>query len=303
MKLFVTGGTGVLGRPTLPKLIAAGHEVTAIARGAEKAAHVRAAGATPVSVDIFDPLALKDALAGHDGVLHLATKIPPMSKAAVTSTWDENNRIRTEGTRNLVDAAVTNGLQLVVKESISFMYADAGDAWVDEDSPIDAPGLIEPTVEGERIALSFGGEGRRAVVLRFGFFHASGAAHTENFLKMARMHVAPAVGRPDAYQSIIHIDDAADAVVAVVEAPNASGIYNVVDDEPITRHDYARVLGDAIGKKLYLPPRALVKAGGKKTDYLMRSLRVSNRRLKGDTSWTPGHPNAAATWAEILGHR
>ncbi len=300
MKIFLTGGTGVLGRPTIPRLVAAGHEVTAIARGADKAAQVRAAGATPVEVDLFEPNALKDATAGHDAILHLATKIPPVSKAARNASWDENNRIRIEGTRNLVDAALANGVRLLVKESIAFMYADSGDAWLDEDSPVDVPPLIEPTIEGEQIALAFAGDGRRSVVLRFGFFHAAGSAHTENFLKMGRMRIAPVLGSPDGYQSIIHVDDAADAVVAALPPTVASGIYNVVDDEPFTRRRYSDVFGAALGKKLHMPPKVLAKAGGSKVDYLARSLRVSNARFKQASGWAPAHPTAAETWKAIL---
>jgi nucleoside-diphosphate-sugar epimerase len=302
MKVFVTGGTGVLGRSTIPKLVAAGHQVTALARGVDKAAQVRTAGATPVEVDLFDPRAVQDATRGYEGILHLATKIPTMTKAALASTWAENSRIRTEGTRNLVDAALANGARLFVKESIAFLYADGGGAWLDENSPLDAQGLMAPTIDGEAIALEFAGDGRRAVVLRFGIFHAARAAHTEAFLKLARMHVSPTLGDPAGYQPIIHVDDAADAVVAVVDDDRARGVYNVVD-EPMTRRDYTRVLGEAMGKKLHMPPRALGRAGGSKADYLTRSQRVSNRRLKEDTSWTPAHPDAAATWRSILAAR
>jgi nucleoside-diphosphate-sugar epimerase len=291
----------VLGRPTIPKLIAAGHQVTALARGPEKAAQVQAAGATPVDVDLFEPNGLNAATAGHDAVLHLATKIPPVSKAARTSSWDENNRIRTEGTRNLVDAALANGVGLLVKESIAFTYADGGDAWLDEESPVDVSRLIEPTIEGEQIALAFAGDGRRAVVLRFGFFHAAGAAHTDNFLKMARMRVAPVLGSPDGYQSIIHVDDAADAVVAALQPAVMSGIYNVVDDEPLTRRRYSDALGAALGgKKLHMPPKVLAKVGGSKADYLARSQRVSNAKFKQASGWAPAHPTAAETWEAIV---
>ena len=144
MKLFVAGATGVLGTRTVPQLVRAGHAVTAIARTPVKASALRAAGATPATVDLFDPEAITAAVAGHDGVLNLATHIPAVAKAARTSAWAENNRIRTEGARNLVDAAIGAKASRYVQESISFFYVDGGADWVHEDSPIDAPAFALP---------------------------------------------------------------------------------------------------------------------------------------------------------------
>src|SRR5262245_57624438 len=118
MRIFVAGATGVIGKRAVRDLLAAGHEVTAIARTPAKAAELRAAGATPVEVSLFDPDALRATVAGHDAVANLATKIPPLSRAAMDSAWNENTRIRVEGSRNLVDAAIAAGAHVFVQESI-----------------------------------------------------------------------------------------------------------------------------------------------------------------------------------------
>ena len=153
MKVFVTGATGVVGAPTVARLIEAGHEVRAIARREEAAQQLKAVGAEPVTVDLFDAGAIKDAVAGTDAIAHLATNVPPFPQLLRAKAWATHNRIRTEGTRNLVDAAQALGIGRIVKESVTFMYADGGDAWLDETSPLATnPGLMAPALEGEQIA-------------------------------------------------------------------------------------------------------------------------------------------------------
>src|SRR4051812_9122512 len=152
MKVFVAGATGVLGKRAVRELVAAGHDVTGVARSEEKAALVRSLGATPVKVDLFDPAAVKDAVAGHDVVCNLATHIPPTSKMAFPKAWDENNRIRTEASRNLVDAALAAGASRYIQESICFVYGDHGDEWIDEDTTLDVPKLVRSVVSAEEQA-------------------------------------------------------------------------------------------------------------------------------------------------------
>src|SRR5206468_5182859 len=105
MKVFVAGSTGVLGRRAVRLLVAAGHDVTAAVRSEEKAALVRAMGAHPVRVDLFDAAAVEDAVRGHEAVVNLATHIPPMSQTTRTSAWAETDRTRREVSPKLVDAA------------------------------------------------------------------------------------------------------------------------------------------------------------------------------------------------------
>src|SRR5687768_1345101 len=106
MKVFLTGATGTLGRPTARALIEAGHEVRGTARGEEKAQLLRSLGAEPVSVNLFDAEAVKAAVAGSEAVFHFATKIPPLTRVRWKRAWRENDRLRGEATRILVDAAV-----------------------------------------------------------------------------------------------------------------------------------------------------------------------------------------------------
>src|SRR5712671_5919875 len=131
MRVFVAGATGVLGRRAVAALVAAGHDVTGVARSPAKADLVGALGATPVEASLFDPDALRAAVAGHDAVCNLATHIPPPARAANPRAWEENTRIRTEGSGNLVDSALAAGATVYVQESIAFLYGDHGDAVID----------------------------------------------------------------------------------------------------------------------------------------------------------------------------
>jgi nucleoside-diphosphate-sugar epimerase len=299
MKVFVAGATGVLGRRAVAQLVDAGHDVTGVTRTPEKAALVKSLGATPVTVDLFDAGAVKDAVAGHDVVMNLATHIPPFSKAALPNAWNENNRIRSEASRNLVDAALAAGASRYIQEAIAFMYADGGAAWIDEDQPLDVPALGRSQLDAERETARFTEAGGVGVVLRFGQFYAPDAVHTTSMIAMAKRRLAPALGDPDGYAPVIQIDDAGAAVVAALLAP--AGVYNVADDEPLTKRDFGIALATALGKKPpHHLPAGIVKAAGKKADYLSRSHRVSSRRFKDATGWAPRYPSAREGWPAVV---
>jgi nucleoside-diphosphate-sugar epimerase len=134
MRVFVAGATGVVGRRAVRALTRAGHDVTALARTPAKAELARSLGATPAQGSLFDAEWLRTAVAGHDAVCNLATHIPPLTRAADPRAWDENTRIRREGSSNLVDAALAAGATCYVQESIAFLYGDHGDEWVDASS-------------------------------------------------------------------------------------------------------------------------------------------------------------------------
>jgi nucleoside-diphosphate-sugar epimerase len=298
MEIFVAGATGVLGRRAVPLLIGAGHQVTGIARSPEKSEQLSASGATPAAVDLFDAASLAAAVAGHEVVMNLATHIPDLTKAARSNAWSENDRIRTEGARNLVDAALATGASRYVQESICFFYVDGGDAWLDEDVALDAPGFASSFISAESEAQRFAASGGAAVVLRFGFFYGADSSHTTLQLAAARKGVSPFPGPKGSYQTFIHLDDAASAVVAALSAP--TGIYNVTEDDPLTRREAAAALGAALGKRPGFSIPGISKVGGKKTAYIARSVRVSNKRFREATGWSPRYPSGREGWKQVV---
>lgn len=297
MKVFLTGGTGVVGTRALPALVAAGHDVTAVARGPDKAALVERLGGTPVTADLFDPDGLAAAVVGHEAVVNLATAIPPFTKAW-PSAWALNDRIRREASRNLVDAALAAGAGRYVQESICFPYLDGGDRWIDEDHPVDhetdafaGAGAAEAQT-ARFTASSSGGAG---VVLRFAQFYAAGSVHTVSMAKALRWRLNPFVGDPDGYVSQIHAEDAGAAVAAALGAP--AGVYNVADDEPMVRREAGPAAAAAMGLK---PPRTLParvwRPSPASAKAVMRSLRISHDRFTAATGWTPTHPSIRTGW-------
>lgn len=288
MKVFVAGGTGVIGRHAVPALVAAGHEVTALSRSTEKDAQVQRAGAHPIRVDLFDPDALARAVDGNDAVVNLTTHIPDLSRAARRTAWTENDRIRTEGSSNLAAAAVRAEATRFVQESITFPYADNGAAWIDEDHPRPSSPITASVDRAEASAASV----TAAVVLRFGQFYAPDASHTQAFAALVRKRLNPFVGPPDAHISFIGMPAAARAVVAALTA--VPGVYNIVDDDPPTRREAGETVAAALGKRRPLSlPMAVVKPVNPSAELLARSQRVDNRRYRAATGWEPDHAGAA----------
>jgi nucleoside-diphosphate-sugar epimerase len=304
MKVFVTGGTGVIGAPTVARLVEAGHEVRAVSRRAEAAATLEAVGAEPVSVDLFDADAVRAAVAGSDAIAHLATNVPPMPKLLRAKGWATHNRLRTEATRHLVDAARAAGVGRIVKESITFVYADGGDSWLDESASLTPNlGLMAPALEGEQIASELAVAGGAAVVLRFGLFYGGTNRGTDEMLRLARWRASMVAGKGGAYMSSLHAHDAATAVVAALDAP--SGIYNACDDEPMTRRDALDAFSTAFGVgRLRTNPAWMIRLlAGQAAPSLIASQRVSNQKLRTTTGWAPQYPSLRDGWSAEAGQR
>lgn len=280
-KVFVAGGTGVLGRRVVPLLVAAGHQVTVNTRNDVAADAVRRARATPVTVDLFDAAAVATAVEGHEVVVNVATAIPTGASAARKSNWATNDRLRSEAAAHLASATPAGGRY--IGESITFPYADRAAGWIDEAVPRDYSTATESVAAAEAAAQDAGG-----VALRFAMFWAADSAHNGDFLSAARRGIFALPGSPDAYLSWIHIDDAAAAVVAAIDAP--PGIYNVAEPEPAPRAEHMNAVAKALGRKrLRGLPNLFVKIGGPPVEAMARSQRISSEALAAVSDWQPRH--------------
>jgi nucleoside-diphosphate-sugar epimerase len=295
VEVFLLGGTGAIGSHALPALVAAGHKVTALVRTPEKAAAVRAQGADPVMVSIFDRTALAESFRGHDAVVNLATSMPTTATFVFRRAWKPTERVRIEGSAAVVDAALATGVPRLVQESVSMVYPDRGGEWIDEDTAPSPYPNARGNLAAEASATRFSESGGSGVVLRLGLFYGPGARHSEQFLAMARLHVVPLIGLAETYLSSIHTIDSGAAVVAALHVP--AGTYNVVDDEPLTKRDYAHALAFAAKKRPWVrgPGRLALLLGDRMTS-LTRSMRVSNRRFREASGWQPRYPSAREGW-------
>jgi nucleoside-diphosphate-sugar epimerase len=295
MKVFVIGGTGAIGKHAVPAIVRAGHEVTALARTPEKGALLSSLGAVPMAVSIFDRPALARAFIGHDAVVNLASAIPSTSKFMQAKAWAANDRVRTEGSAAIADAAIAAGVSRLMQESVSLLYRDRGDASIDEDCPTDYFPMARANHAAEASANRFSAAGGVGVVLRFGWFYGPGATHSEEFLALARRRICVMMGPPESYVSSIHVADGGAAVAAALAV--SAGTYNIVDDEPLTKRAYADALAAAAGKSAWLraPGRLALLLGDRSTS-LTRSLRVSNARFRKASGWLPMYPSAREGW-------
>jgi nucleoside-diphosphate-sugar epimerase len=300
MKVFVTGATGVVGRRAVPLLVQAGHEVTAVARTPEKAAAMERAGARPVRVDLFDAEGVRRAVAGHDTVVNLATHIPrSTTRMMLPWAWRENDRIRREASAVLVDAALAAGATRFVQESFAPMYPDLGDEWIDEAVPPNPARYNRSTLDAERSAARFGHAGGTPVVLRYAGFYGPDAAHVPDLIRFTKRGMMALPGRPEAYFSSISHDDAASAVVAALGVEG--GIYNVADDEPMRRRDFFAVVAEGLGVPPPRPqPAWMSRLMGSLGELLSRSLRISNRRFRESSGWSPRHRSLREGWPALL---
>jgi nucleoside-diphosphate-sugar epimerase len=299
VQIFVTGATGVIGRRVVPLLVAAGHQVSAVGRTAEKRAALARMGASPVQLDLFAADAVRRALAGQQVVINLATRIPGSTQMFLPGAWRANDRIRSEASAILVDAAIAAGTERFIQESFAPIYPDCGDEWIDERTPIRPARYNRTVVDAERSAERFTQRGGSGVVLRFAAFYGPDSGQTRDLIAFVRRGWAPIPGAPGSYFSSVAHDDAATAVVAALGV--RAGVYNVADDEPLRRREFFGSLAAALGvAPPKLPPAWLTPLFGSLGATLARSLRVSNRKLRDQAGWAPRYSSAREGWRAVV---
>jgi 2-alkyl-3-oxoalkanoate reductase len=299
MRIFVSGATGVIGQRLVPLLLERGHTVTVGRRAESRRAPSWPGEVRTVEVDLFDPATLGPAVRGHDAVINLATSMPSSPlKMLFRSSWRTNDRIRREGSRNLAEAALAGGVRCLLQESFAPTYPDRGDDWIDESVPLE-PGSYNRTVlDAEESVRRFTAAGRSGIVLRFADFYGPDSMQVPDMIRLLRKGWAPLPG-PHGFISSVSHDDAAAAVVALLQAP--PGAYNVGDDEPVRKEVYAGSLAALLGlRPPRFPPRWATPLFGAPGEMLGRSLRISNRKLRDETGWRPRYPSVREGWAATL---
>ena len=298
MKVFLAGATGAIGGRLLPRLIEAGHHVTAITRQEKKRAELYELGAESLLCDVFDASKLRSimARAEPDAVVNELTDLPQsLNPRKLAEYYAANNRVRREGTRNLLSAARGTGVRRFLVQGSAYWYAPTGGPVKTEETPLylDAPPPIGPAVETikevEEAVLS--ADGLEGVVLRYGMFYGPGTWYAKDgdVSRQVRKRRYPMMGNGEGTYSFIHVDDAADATVAALEGARP-GVYNVVDDEPATAAEWMPVYAEALGAKR--PPRvpafvARLLAGRALVAWSLGLRGASNEKIKEETGWRP----------------
>jgi nucleoside-diphosphate-sugar epimerase len=303
MRVFLAGATGVIGTPLVCQLREAGHEVTAMTRSVLRAAQLEAAGADPVVCDVFDADGVRAAMAdaSPEAVIHQLTSLPPRIDWGDPHVFDANNRVRTEGTRVLLDAAIASGATRVVAQSIAFAYTPTGDRVKEEDAALftGAPpplgGVVAALVEHEERVM--GTAGIEGVVLRYGMLYGPGTYHDRRGSTAADIIAGrvPLVEGATGMYSWLHVEDAASAAVAAL-ARGAPGIYNIVDDEPAPQPEWLPVLAQAL--RADPPAAAETPAPPETPEMWLRG--ASNAKAKRELGWRPRYPSWREGFAASL---
>jgi nucleoside-diphosphate-sugar epimerase len=211
MRLLITGGTGVLGRAVRPLAEAAGHDFAM--PGHEE-------------LDLFDPTAVADAMHDVDGVLHLATRIRSLEQISDPEAWRENDRLRADASRILVDAAITAGASVYVQPTVTFVYPPNGP--VSEDTPVrEVLPILRSALAAEQQTQRFARAGGRGVVLRLGLLDGPGTWYDQPM---------------GDFGATLHVSDAGRALLSALSLP--SGTYNVCrDGERVSTERFTRAAG------------------------------------------------------------
>jgi nucleoside-diphosphate-sugar epimerase len=303
MKVFIAGGTGAVGKRLVPLLASAGHDVYATTRSAAKVDELRGLGAEPVVLDILDRQAVDATIAAAqpEVIVHQATALSDIGDfRKFAEEFAQTDRLRTEGTDNLLAAARASGVRRFVAQSFtSWPYAKVGGPVKTEEDPLDpdppeaARGMLAAIRQLEEHVT--GAEGLEGVVLRYGGFYGPGTSITDGgtHVDAIRKRKFPVVGGGTGIWSFVHIDDVAAATQAAVES-DVTGIFNVVDDEPAPVAEWLPYLAAAIGAK---PPRHVpawvgkVFVGELGVSMMTETRGASNEKAKRELGWRLRYPS------------
>jgi nucleoside-diphosphate-sugar epimerase len=296
MRVFVAGGTGVIGRRLIPQLVARGHQVTGTTTGPGKLGLLEQLGADAVAMDGLDAESVGTAVAEArpDAIVHQMTAIAGTPDMKHMDRWfATTNRLRTEGTDHLVAAAEATGVAHLVAQSYAGWNGIRTGGWVEtEEDPLDlhagtaAQAVMEAIRHVEDVVVEAGG-----AALRYGWLYGPGA--TDDTVQLVRKRQFPLVGGGTGYSSWVHLDDVASATVLAVEQ-QAKGVFNIVDDEPAPVSEWLPYLAACAGAK---PPMRVPKwlagllAGDVAVAMMTEGRGFSNAKAKRELGWELRYPS------------
>jgi len=310
MKMFVAGASGAVGRRLVPLLVAHGHEVVAMTRTRAKAGLLAGLGATPVVVDGLDRDAVIAAVtrAEPEVVIHQMTSLAAAKNLRrFDRVFALTNRLRTEGTEHLVEAARQAGARRLVAQSFgNWNYERRGGMEKTEDDPLDPSPprsmrrSLAAIVRLESVVV--GATDLEGIALRYGNLYGPGTSTALEgpFTEAVRRRRLPIIGDGAGVWSFVHVDDAASATLAAVER-GTPGIYNVADDAPARTSLWLPELARILGAK---PPRHVpawlgrLAAGEAVVSMFTRTRGASNAKAKHELGWRLQYP----TWRDGFEH-
>jgi len=302
MRILLIGASGAVGIHLTRQLAAQDHEVTGTCRSAASKGKIRAAGATPLVLDVLDAAATRSAVAGTrpDAVICQATALAGARFGrSLDKTFGPTNRLRTEGTANVIAAVQSAGVRRLVAQSFApYRYASPGPVAAEDDPLLATPPASAAQTFAAMTSLDEAVTAAGGIALRYGGFYGEPDQMTA---AVARRRY-PLVGDGRAMMSFIHLHDAASAAVAALEA-DGPAIYNVTDDEPAPMREWLPALAAALGAK---PPRHVPEWAGRLAmgaglDMMMQARGAANTKARKELAWTPRYPSWRDGFGAILG--
>lgn len=304
MRVFVAGGSGTVGRHVVPLLVARSHEVWATTTSAGKLDMLARLGARPVLMDGLDAHAVKEAVARAEPevVVHEMTAISGTPDIKHFDQWFAmTNRLRTEGTDNLLAAAEATGGSHVIAQSYAAWNGIRKGGWVKtEADPLDptSTGNASTAIRHLEDAVVRAG----GAALRYGALYGPGAIDDQ--VDLVRRHQYPIIGHGNGHTSWVHLDDAASATVLAVES-SAQGVFNIVDDDPAAANEWLPHLAASAGAKppMRLPIWLARPFAGRTAVIMMTEGRgFSNAKAKRDLGWRLRHPSWRQGFPAVPAH-
>jgi len=305
MRVFLAGATGAVGRPLVTRLLAAGHEVTATTRSPDKAEQLRRFGVTAFMLDGLDGGAVGEAVARAepDVIVHQMTALSAKPNLRRFDAWfAETNALRTRGVDHLLSAAVSLGVKrFIVQSYTGWNNKRDGGPIKTEDDPLDADPV--PCQRQTMAAIHYLEKAATdapltGIVLRYGNLYGPGAS--DEMVALLRNRMLPIIGNGAGIWSWLHVEDAAAAAVAALEAGSA-GVYNIVDDEPAPVAQWLPCMAEAVGAKppLWVPTwLGRLAAGEVAARWMTEGRGASNGKAKRELHFRPVWP----TWREGFRH-
>lgn len=309
MRVFLAGGTGVIGRRVVPQLVARGHQVTATTTNSNKLGMLRQLGADAVVMDGLDAVSVGEAVAAAqpDVIVHQMTAISPSHAGKpdikhMDRWFAPTLRLRTEGTDHLLAAAEATDVSHFVAQSYASWNGIGQGGWVKtEEDPLDMH--VGTAAEKGMAAIRYLENavlGAGGAALRFGALYGPGAIDDQAELVRKRQY--PLIGDGAGHSSWVHLDDAASATVLAVEQ-RATGVFNIVDDEPAPAKEWLPYLAQCAGAK---PPMrvpvwlARLVAGDVAVIMMTEGRGFSNAKAKRELGWELRYPSWRQGFREEL---
>lgn len=306
MRVFVAGATGAIGRPLIPKLLAAGHQVTALARTPERARALEAQGVEVALADALDEAGVREAVvtARPEVLIHQLTALPHrLNPRKYAEAVEPTSRLREQTAPYFLAAAREAGVRRVIFQSISFMVAPQGPPVVDETAPLSDDPITKATATMERYVTS--AEALEGIVLRYGFLYGPGTWYApDGFMaELAHKRELAVIGSGEGRSSFVHVDDGAAATLLALDR-GKPGIYNITDDEPAPQREWAPELARLLGapNPRHLPAWLVRLLVGRYFVLMGTELRGnSNAKARAELGFEPRFPHWREGFAAVFG--